>query len=176
MLPLKLTTFGPPHITGEATSALAVTPVTMADGGAMTGIPFRLPAVVTTLADTQQKLPGLYGSRTYHQLESSFRPAIWAVPPRATELMDGLLKSGPERQLTPADIGVTWGTLGVGTMVAVGVIVGTAVKVAGIEVAVPGGITPAVVGVGDGDWLAGANVGKLQANIKLTDANKAMIL
>ena len=78
--------------------------------------------------------------------------------------------------MTPADIGVTWGTLGVGTMVAVGVIVGSAVKVAGIEVAVSGGITFAVVGVGDGDWLAGANIGKLQANIRLTDANNATIL
>ena len=78
--------------------------------------------------------------------------------------------------MTPADIGVTWGTLGVGTMVAVGVIVGTAVKVAGTKVAVPVRTMPAVVGVGDGVWLAVANIGKLQANIKLTDANKAMIL
>jgi hypothetical protein len=61
-------------------------------------------------------------------------------------------------------------------MVAVGVIVGTAVKVAGTEVAVLRGITLPVVGVGDGDWLAGANIGKLQANIKLTDANNATIL
>jgi hypothetical protein len=61
-------------------------------------------------------------------------------------------------------------------MVAVGVIVGTAVNVAGTEVAVSRGFTPAVVGVGDGDWLAGANIGKLQANIKLTDTNNATIL
>ena len=61
-------------------------------------------------------------------------------------------------------------------MVDVGVIVGTAVKVAGKEVAVSRGITPAVVGVGDGDWLAGVNIGKLQAKIKLTDINNAAIL
>jgi hypothetical protein len=50
------------------------------------------------------------------------------------------------------------------------------VKVAGTEVAVSGGITPVIVGVGDGDWLAGVNIGKLQANIKLTDTNNATIL
>jgi hypothetical protein len=80
--------------------------------------------------------------------------------------------------LTPAEIGVTCGTLGVGTMVAVGVSVGTAVKVGstGMGIGVSDGMTPAMVGMGEGTWLAGANIGKLQANIRLTDVKNATIL
>jgi len=63
-------------------------------------------------------------------------------------------------------------------VVADGIIVGTDVKVGGTVVTVLSGLTPTVVEVGDGDpdWVAGANIGKLHANIKMTDTNNAMIL
>ena len=61
-------------------------------------------------------------------------------------------------------------------MVAVGVMVGTVVKVGSTVIGVLRGMTPAVVGVGDGDWVAEENIGKLQANIMLTETKNATIL
>jgi len=61
-------------------------------------------------------------------------------------------------------------------MVAVGVMVGMDVKVGSTVIGVFRGMTPAVVGVGNGDWVAEENIGKLQANIMLTETKNATIL
>jgi hypothetical protein len=53
---------------------------------------------------------------------------------------------------------------------------GTGVKVGSSNVGVSEGITLALVGVGDGDWLVDVNIGKLQASMNPTTAINPTIL
>src|SRR5512141_2529100 len=88
ILPLKLTGFGASQVTVEGSCTPTVTPVTMAAGGACTGMPDVGPAMVTTPEKIQQKWDGLPGSRTYHQAESALRPATCVLLPKVSTLTE----------------------------------------------------------------------------------------
>ena len=61
IVPLKVTGLGPPHML-KVTDAFAVTFVTIAAGGGITGRLLKFPDVVETLAATQQNTLVLFGS------------------------------------------------------------------------------------------------------------------
>src|SRR5574339_1139558 len=86
-------------------STSTVTSVTLALGASTTGIGARLPAVLVTLAATQQFLPELSGSTMYHQPPSADLPTICADDPTLSPLVTIHPTPGPRRQLTATSFG-----------------------------------------------------------------------
>ena len=110
-------------------SIFTVTLMTDALGVSTTGMLVRLPAVLTTMAATQQFLFPLSGSITYHQFESALLPVIWAVCPTVNPLTTAQVVSGPYRQLTDTSFGTAIGMVGVKVKVGSDVLVGRGVWV-----------------------------------------------
>ena len=70
--------FAPPDELGAILEA-AEPSVTEARGLSATGTPPTLPAVFTTLPETQQRRPELCGSMIFHQVPSALLPVICAL-------------------------------------------------------------------------------------------------
>jgi len=143
-------------------SVPTVTLVTVAVGLWTTPIPDRLPLVTTTLAATQQPLPGLSGSLTSHHVLSVDRPVICAVCPTTSALSGTQAVPGPRRQFTLIPLGDAIGMddVGGGGAVFVGGGVNVGPTVGSVNVAE--GVNKYNVGV---SVTGGVATGKLQASM-----------
>jgi len=142
--------------------------ITDAIGGATTGTAAKFPAVVVTLAATQQGVFGEFGVVTYHQVPDEFFPEMVAVWSISNALITNQSVLGPKRQFTLTSEGQAIGTVGVPVAVGGGVSVGRNVCV-GSGVSVSG--TAVFSAVGEGG--AGVSVGKLDGKLH-AETNKAI--
>jgi hypothetical protein len=156
-----------------AGSICTVTLVTEALGISTTGIPARFPAVLVTLAATQQFLLPLSGSIMYHQLKSELLPVIWAVCPTVSPLMTIQPVPGPKRQLTETSFGNAIGIVGVDVNVGGGVIVGRGVSVGTLV-----GKGCVADGTGDGPTVGVSVTGTLDGRLQAckTSVRASMII
>jgi len=130
----------------------------------------RFPAVLTTLEETQHRLPELCGSIMFHQLPSDVLPVIWEVCPVINALIGTQAVLGPNRQFTLTSLGNAMGTDGVKVNVGGGVLVGNGVcvgkSVGSDRVTVAEGSASSV-----GVSVPGAFDGKLQASMAKTSTS-----
>jgi hypothetical protein len=118
------------------------------------------PAVLTTLADTQQFLPEFSGSVMLHQLLSELLPVIGEVCPTVRALIGTQAVPGPRRQFTFTSRGKAIGMVGVEVGSGGGVSLGSGVWV-GVSVgrgSVAEGVSSSRVGVS----VTGTFDGRLQ--------------
>jgi hypothetical protein len=157
-------------------STLTVTLVTEAVGVATMGMAATFPAVLTTLAATQQLRLAFNGSTMYHQLKSELLPTICEVCPTCKPLSTTHPVPGPKRQLTGTSLGNAIGTLGVDVSVGGCVAVGEGVSV-GVSVGRGCVADGSTEGDGVGVSVPGALDGRLQAcKRKVKTINRVSIL
>jgi len=149
-------------------STSTVTFVTEALGDSTTGMEVRLPPALTTLAETQHRLPEFCGSTIFHQEPSELLPVICELCPTSNALIATQAVPGPNRQLTFTSFGDAAGTVGVDVGSGGAVLLGKDVNV-GASVAK--GCVAEGTGEAVGVSVTGRFDGRLQASIDKTSTS-----